>query len=354
MVLVLEVADLGDLGALEAIDLCDHRGERLRVAGVEVAPPSALGDLPERLLVDLDEGTLENRAPVGEPGRNGRVAGRTGPDRVDPDPVLDRELGRLQRGDVARIVHAVGQQDRHLGASRVSAQALDAEGETLAHGGSVLAPLGGDLDLIEDRDEVPVVEREGAQSVRVARERDEADEVVGSSRGGAPAQNERAEDPLDRVEAAHAQIVLDEVARLHRPGAVDDHGDRDPLALDHARRVPGPGSGQGDRQERRREPQERGREGGEAVAQRAGCPVDQGQARVGHGRRQARREDVDDGGEGSEEEEERIAELPVRHLRPPLPGPEREGPPPRSPRGSGARSGSSLRPRSGPGRGGRT
>ena len=78
-----------------------------------------------------------------------------------------------------------------------------------------------------------MVEGEWAEAIRIARERNETDEVVGSSRFKTPSPaDEVAEDRLDDIEPARARIAAHEVARFHRARAVDHHDDCDALALD--------------------------------------------------------------------------------------------------------------------------
>jgi hypothetical protein len=72
VVLVIEIAELGDLAPLEPADLRDDLAQTRLVGGVDITTPALLLDLAQGGLVDLDGHALERDAAVGR--RTGKRA----------------------------------------------------------------------------------------------------------------------------------------------------------------------------------------------------------------------------------------------------------------------------------------
>ena len=105
----------------------------------------------------------------------------------------------------------------------VLAQAVDARGDGRADGRAVLNP--GGLDAVEILLQPVVIERERADQVGRAGERDDADAVVG------PVFDELRDDGLHDVNAVGRLAVELEVERLHRAGHVQREHDVDAAGL---------------------------------------------------------------------------------------------------------------------------
>ena len=122
------------LALFQLVDLVVNGFQLGFVRGAEILPARHLGDRPQGLFVDLDLG--HHRAARGRAvdvhGGVGRHALGADADRVDADALRLGDLGRRQRGDLAAVVHAVGQQDDDLRFGIALAQAVDRRRQAVA------------------------------------------------------------------------------------------------------------------------------------------------------------------------------------------------------------------------------
>ena len=127
-----------DFALFELVDLVVDGLQLLLVRGPEVAAAGHVGDRLQYLFVDLDLLVDERQVAEHVDGRIGGHALRAHADRVDADALRLGDLGRRQRGDLAAVVHAVGQQDDYLRLGLALAQAVDRRGQSVADGRAVL------------------------------------------------------------------------------------------------------------------------------------------------------------------------------------------------------------------------
>ena len=176
-----------------------------------------VGDLLQRVFIDIDLGHRQALVAEGVGDGHRRLAAHAGADGVN----LDAERLRGLRGgfghDLAGVVLAVGQEHDDLRFARLLAQAVDARGQRRADGGAVFH--GADLHAVEVLLEPVVIERERADEIRRAGETDEADAVVG------PRVDELRDDGFHDIEPVGGLAFEFEVERFHRARAVhgEDH-----------------------------------------------------------------------------------------------------------------------------------
>lgn len=158
------------------------------VSTAEVPAACLLGNLLERVLVDIDLRPLDDflsRKWIDD--RYGSRATRSDADGVDLDAFLLGQFGRLLRIEHASVVLAVGQKDDRFALDLVllvlveQVQLLHRQAQRIADGGAVFRPLRDDLLVVELCHHERMVERRRGHGIRVAGERDQPNQIAFAS-----------------------------------------------------------------------------------------------------------------------------------------------------------------------------
>ena len=182
------------------------------------------------LAIDVSKRGLVGRAEVQAAGRLGHAlhqrlidlrarARRDGADRVQAHADQLRDLRRIRRLHVTRVVLAVGQEDRDLSARRGLTHDVESRREPGADRRTV-TQRPSRRDGLHQTLRRRVVERERAEHHRLSAEDDDADAIVLESA------QEVVHDLLHDVDAG----LPIEIRRRHRRRRVDDDHDVDPLS----------------------------------------------------------------------------------------------------------------------------
>ena len=153
----------------------------------------------------------------------GRLADGAHSNGVQGDSVCLANLSSSGRGNVASVIFTVRQQDDHL-ALRLGKVAAALGGITeplcskryrFADGGAVFAAIASHGNIVKHLHQVIMIKCQWAQAVRVARERNEPNEVTRATIKSTSAKNELPRHFFERRQSVRTLAILLKVHRQH-------------------------------------------------------------------------------------------------------------------------------------------
>src|SRR5262252_9394204 len=160
-------------GFLQPVDLGVYVLERVRISRAEELSTCGVGDLFQRLLIDVDLSHREALITKGIGHRHRSFAPDTGSDGINLHTKRLRGLRRRLGRDFAHIVFTVGEQHDDFRFARLITETVHARGECGTDGSAIF--YGTDLDTFKVLLEPVVIERQRTYEVRRAGESDQTD-----------------------------------------------------------------------------------------------------------------------------------------------------------------------------------
>ncbi len=228
-----------DLRLFKLVDLGKNFFQALPVGGAKILAVGHIGNLRQRLLINIDGHPHVTFTEKWILHRIHRLAARADADRVNAHVKSLRHARRGERVDLTGVVAAIREQNNHLAFRFAVAQTIDGRGDAQPNRGAVFLDHAG-LDFFEKIDQHAVIERKRALRKTPRRKHHQADAIA------APASDKLLGHQLRRF---HAIVGL-KIFREHAAGNIERQHDVDAFRRHLFFRVPALRPGQRDDDQR--------------------------------------------------------------------------------------------------------